>query len=182
MDYIKFEIRNGKVFVHGYPGLEGQKGFLAGDGIAFFYGEGWRNYELYLANTLTGKIRNLSTTDGVLLVNDDEIDYDAIAKTCKYGFGNARAKAICYAGINRWGDFKDGLCAISWTLYPDGRYFADDDGFGMEDNNEEVVYAIIDTELNIIEPFRPIKDVTAYLNEIRKSKNSFEFSKKRTRL
>ena len=55
-------------------------------------------------------------------------------------------------------------------LYPDDRYFADSDGFGMEDNDEEEVYAIIDTDLNIVEPFRPIKDVAAYLNEIRKNK------------
>lgn len=54
-------------------------------------------------------------------------------------------------------------------LYPDGRYFADSDGFGMEDNDEEEVYAIIDTDLNIVKPFRPIKDVAAYLKELRKN-------------
>jgi uncharacterized protein YegL len=40
----------------------------------------------------------------------------------------------------------------------------------MEDNDEEEVYAIIDTDLNIVESFRPIKDVSAYLIEIRKNK------------
>lgn len=122
---------------------------------------------MHLANTLTGKIRKLSTTEGGLLVDDDDIDYDLIAKECKNGIGNARAKAIRYAGINRWDGFKDGLCAISWMLYPDGRYFADSDGFGMEDNDEEEVYAIIDTNLVIVEPFRPIKDVANYLKELR---------------
>ena len=138
--------------------------------MAIFFGKGWRNYELYIANTLTGKIRKLSTIDGELLVDDDDIDYDAIVKLCENGLHNARNKEIRYAGINRWDGFKDGLCAISWMLYPDGRYFADSDGFGMEDNDEEEVYAIIDTDLNIVEPFRPIKDVAAYLNEIRKNK------------
>jgi len=32
-------------------------------------------------------------------------------------------------------------------LYPDGRYFADEDGYGMEDNEEENVYCIIDSNL-----------------------------------
>lgn len=68
---------------------------------------------MHVANTLTGKIRKLSTADGELLVNDDDIDYDAIVKLCENGIGNARTKAICYAGINRWDGFKDGLCAIS---------------------------------------------------------------------
>ena len=56
-------------------------------------------------------------------------------------------------------------------LYPDGRYFADSDGFGMEDNDEEEVYAIIDTNLVIVEPFRPIKDVANYLKELRNKKH-----------
>lgn len=167
---IEFKIRDGEVVIHGYPELENRKGVIVGDGIAFFFGEGWRNYELYIANTITGKIRKLSTANGNLLVDDNDIDYDAIAKECENGIGNAQAKAIRYAGLNRWDGFKDGLCAISWMLYPDGRYFADEDGFGMEDNDEEEVYAIIDTDLNIVEPFRPIKDVAAYLKEIRKNK------------
>ena len=167
---IEFKIRDGEVVIHGYPELENRKGVIVGDGIAFFFGEGWRNYELYIANTITGKIRKLSTANGNLLVDDNDIDYDAIAKECENGIGNAQAKAIRYAGLNRWDGFKDGLCAISWMLYPDGRYFADEDGFGMEDNDEEEVYAIIDTDLNIVEPFRPIKDVAAYFKEIRKNK------------
>ena len=167
---IRFEQRDNYIFVYGYPELKDRKGILAGDRMAFFFGEGWRNYELHVANTLTGKIRKLSTADGELLVNDDDIDYDAIVKLCENGIGNARTKAICYAGINRWDGFKDGLCAISWMLYPDGRYFADSDGFGMEDNDEEEVYAIIDTNLVIVEPFRPIEDVTAHLKELRKNK------------
>ena len=167
---VDFKIRGNEVFVSGYPELENRKGVIAGDGMAFFFGEGWRNYELYVANTLTGKIRKLSTVNGELLVDDSNIDYDAIAKECENGIGDAKAKVICYAGLNRWDGFKDGLCAISWMLYPDGRYFADEDGFGMEDNDEEEVYAIIDIDLNIIEPFRPIKDVAAYLKEIRKEK------------
>ena len=167
---VKFTIQGNDVKVSGYPELENRKGTIVGDGIAFFFGEGWRNYELYVANTLTGKIRKLSTTDGEMLVDDNDIDYDAIAKVCENGIGNAKAKVICYAGLNRWDGFKDGLCAISWTLYPDGRYFADEDGYGMEDNDEEEVYAIIDTDLKIVEPFRPIKDVSTYLEKIRKEK------------
>ena len=81
---IRFEQRDNDVFVYGYPELKDRKGILAGDGMAFFFGEGWRNYELHVANTLTGKIRKLSTTDGELLVNDDDIDYDEIVKLCAF--------------------------------------------------------------------------------------------------
>ena len=165
-DSIKFGVKGKDVTVSGYPELEGCEGTLEGDGMAFFFGD---NRELYIANTQTGKIHKLSTIDGELLVDDDDINFDAIVKLCENGIGNARAKAIRYAGINRWDGFKDGLCAISWMLYPDGRYFADSDGFGMEDNDEEVVYAIIDTDLNIVEPFRPIDNIEDYLKKLRKN-------------
>lgn len=164
---IRFEIRDSEVRIYGYSQLEGRKGIIVGDGMAFFFGKGWRNHELYIANTSTGKIRKLATTDGRLLVDDEDIDYASIANTCGNGIGNARAKSIRYAGINRWDGFKDGICAISWMLYPDGEYFADSDGFGMKENDEEEVYAIIDTDLNIVEPFRPIKDIANHLRELR---------------
>lgn len=164
-DSIKFRVKGKDVTVSGYPELEGCEGTLEGDGMAFFFGD---NRELYIANTQTGKIRKVSTEES-LLVNDNEIDIEAIAKVCENGLHNAQSKAIRYAGINRWDGYKNGMCAISWTLYPDGRYFADSDGFGMEDNDEEVVYAIIDTDLNIVEPFRPIDNIEAYLKKLRKN-------------
>lgn len=162
---IKFRVKGNNVTVSGYPELEGCEGTLEGDGMAFFFGD---NRELYIANTQTGKIRKVSTGES-LLVNDNEIDIKAIAKVCENGLHNAQSKAIRYAGVNRWDGFKNGMCAITWTLYPDGRYFADSDGFGMEDNDEEVVYAIIDTDLDIVEPFRPIDNIEAYLKKLRKS-------------
>ncbi len=164
---IKFERKENEVYVYGYPELEGRKGVDAGDGMAFFFGCEWDNYELYAANMLTGKIRKISSKGGLLLVDNDDIDYEAIAQACRHGIENAKNKAVCYAGMNRWDGFKNGLCAISWMLYPDGEYFADSDGFGMESNDEEVVYAIMDTNLDFIEPFRPIKNVSEYLKKIR---------------
>ena len=166
---VNFEISDNRVNVQGYPTLEGREGHLVGDGMAFFYGEGYGNQEVYVANTLTGKIRQLSTSGGKLLVDDDEIDYESIAKTCRSGLTNAKNKAVRYAGLCRWGDFKNGICAMSWMLYPEGYYFADSDGFGVEPDDEEVVYAIINANLEIIEQFRPIQDVDKYLEEMRES-------------
>lgn len=50
--------------------------------------------------------------------------------------------------------FKDGVALVEWTLYPDGRYFMDEDGFGMEDNEESVLYGFIDTHANVVVPFQ----------------------------
>ena len=121
---------------------------------------------MYITNIVTGKTRKLTSGAG-LLVEDSEIDYEAISRKCPHGIENARAKAIRYAAVNTWDGFKDGYCAISWMLYPDGMYFADSDGFGVEDCNEEEVYAIVDTNLDIIEPFRPINDIAYHLEKLR---------------
>lgn len=173
---IEFEVKGNEVYVTGYPELEGCRGCLGGERMAFFFGRG--TYGLHVANMQTGKIRKLSTGSGKLLVEDSEIDIDAIEKEFCHGVDNARNRHIRYAGLNRWDGFKEGFCAISWMLYPDGQYFADSDGFGMECNGEENVYAIIDRNLEIVEPFRPISDVSAYLKKIREEKNSKQIKEK----
>ena len=45
-------------------------------------------------------------------------------------------------------------------------------------NEEETVYAVIDTNLDIIKPFRPLKDVDKYLEEIRKTNREITTRKK----
>jgi len=43
-------------------------------------------------------------------------------------------------------------------LYPDGRYFADEDGFGMEDNDEVNIAAYIDTRCRVVVKFQDLED------------------------
>lgn len=165
---IKFTlVDTKKVCVSGFPELEGREGCYLGEGMAMFWGKEWRNYELFVANTHTCKIRKLSTEGGTMLVDDREIDLDLIEKKCPHGYRNAKDKVLKYEGLNRYGGFEKGVCAISWMLYPEGRYFADSDGFGGEDNEEECVYAIMDTHLDFIVPFRPVDNIEKLLEEVR---------------
>ena len=162
---IKFSVNEltQEVTVDGYPELSGRKGICGGDGMAFFFGKGWGNQEVIVANMTTGKIRKISTEQGILLVDDKDINFDLIEYKCKNGYLNAKNKRVKYSGVNRWDGFKNGLCAISWMLYPEGRYFEDSDGFGGEDNDEEVVYAIMNTDLEFVIPFRPFQDIKSDL-------------------
>lgn len=50
--------------------------------------------------------------------------------------------------------FKQGVALVTWTLYPDGQYFMDEDGYGMEDNDESVLYGFIDTNARVVIPFQ----------------------------
>lgn len=132
-----------------------------GENMAVFSGEG-RSYTII--NKETGKTRQLVSEDGSLLVTDNEIDFDAIYKGCPDFNG---CKSVRY-WFGRYDKFRNGVCVICWTIYPDGRYFADEDGFGMEDNDEENAYYIINKELEIIVPFQPMDDVKEMLKKYEK--------------
>lgn len=151
------------VRIEGVPELERLEGVIVGEGIVFL---GNSNEKLFVFNSHTGEMRKLVQAN-CLLVGDEDIDLEAISHVCQHGYNNASTKALKYGGLSRWGNFSCGITALSWTLYPDGMFFADEDGFGMEDNDEEVVYAIIDTHFNVIEPFRPIDDIDTYLKVLR---------------
>lgn len=50
--------------------------------------------------------------------------------------------------------FKNGVALVKWTLYPDGCYFMDEDGYGMEDNHESALYGFIDKQARVLIPFQ----------------------------
>jgi hypothetical protein len=56
-------------------------------------------------------------------------------------------------------------------LYPDGMYFADEDGFGMEDNDEVEIYCVIDKDFNVLRPFQYGKSALALLHEVEMERN-----------
>ena len=117
---VVFNIQGKSVTVVGHPELEGLKGFLIGEGMALFFGH---EHEVHFANTKTGKMRKFVTSSGQVLIEDKDVDIEAIEEGCIYGVDNARRKAAPYALLNRWDNFKCGLNALVWTLYPDGRFF-----------------------------------------------------------
>lgn len=55
-----------------------------------------------------------------------------------------------------WNSFKNGLLEFFWTVQPDGRYYADDDGFGMEDDVEIRLKSHLDKNGDFTEPFAPV--------------------------
>lgn len=121
----------------------------------------------YLVNKATGKVRQIDIPGHLVGFSDEEIDFDTLDKVPNSH--NAHSRRIAYAGIGRWDDCQNGLFALSWMLYPDGRYFADSDGFGGEDNDELMVYCVMDDDFNVIRPFTIVRDIRALLKELRET-------------
>lgn len=54
--------------------------------------------------------------------------------------------------------FRGGVAEVQWQINPDGRYFMDDDGFGMTDDVEIALMGKIDREGRVVKKFTYIKD------------------------
>ena len=121
----------------------------------------------YIVNKDTGQARLIDDNGFLVGFTDAEIDFATIDKL--ENSHNAHPRRIAYAGINRYNDCQNGIFALCWMLYPDGRYFEDEDGFGGEDNDELTVYCIMDDDLNVIRPFTVVSDIKALLAEVRAS-------------
>ena len=55
---------------------------------------------------------------------------------------------------SEFGVFDDERYYMHWQVQPDGRYWADEDGFGWESDSEIVLQALIDRKGNFMGPFR----------------------------
>lgn len=124
----------------------------------------WKNNELWLKNTKTEVVRQLYAGDFIRGFNDSDFDWEAIGKLEHNR--NAYSREMRYGKISRWDDFIDGYCAFCWTLHPDGRYFADSDGYGAEDDDEVVIYTILNNNFEVVVPWCPM-DVRAVLKKLR---------------
>ena len=165
---VRFEINDSIVIAHGIPELEGLTGGLVGDGVASFYKKDERKW--YLANTETGRWRKMKNRR-MMVLDDSEIDFEAVKVQCKHGLYNAERRLICYSDVSLYDNkFQNGYSGIKWMIYPAGQYFADSDGFGGEDCSEELLGAIIDKNLDFVEPFKPLKDISALLRKYREGK------------
>ncbi len=49
--------------------------------------------------------------------------------------------------------FEEGICKFSWMVQPDGRYWMDEDGYGMTSDNEVWLYAYINEDGRFVTPF-----------------------------
>ena len=159
--------RNKTILMADDPQLKNCKRYKVGEEMYSLKNE---EGDFYLMNSKTGVVRQISSADGRVLVDNQEIDWETVERECEHGLYNARRKDLNYGAMSRWDYFKNGICILCWTLYPDGEYFMDSDGFGMEDNEEETIYGVIDTRLEFVEPFRPIRDVENYLKQLRKAR------------
>ncbi len=104
---------------------------------------------------------------GLRFVNfsSDDIDWESLKSLPKDAVGRAHWLSALYPSFVR--QFKNGVAEVSWQLNPDGRYYMDDDGFGMTDDEEITIYGFIDRQMNVLVKFRYINDDWDQLKQMR---------------
>ena len=91
----------------------------------------------------------------LMTVTQDDIDWDSLKDLPEDAQERARALSFHFPSFIR--HFKNGVAEVSWQLNPDGRYYMDDDGFGMTDDEEIEIYGFIDTKGKVLVKFKNIK-------------------------
>lgn len=138
----------------GHPLLEKLSIHPIGEGMLWI---GNSRGPLFFANYFTGKARQLLDENSNLVgFVDRDFDWEKL-KTVEHPY-DVNHKHVDYGGLGRNNDYRNGICCLCWMLHPDGRYYADEDGFGMEDDDEENIYCVINSDLRIVIPWQPMTD------------------------
>lgn len=86
----------------------------------------------------------------------DDIDWKSLEGLSQNVIDKARnLNAIFPTFVRR---YKNGVAEVSWQINSDGRYYMDEDGFGMTDDEEITIYGYIDRNGKPQVKFRTIKD------------------------
>ena len=132
--------------------------FLVSDlgcGMQRYRSRNWGNKGLIILNTTTKAVYPLVWPDGeITIFKKDDINWDNVGKL-EHNNDAHRLWVNYRFSIDR---FENGVARLDWMLYPDGMYFADEDGFGIEDNDEVYVSAYIDTNCRILIKFQEMEE------------------------
>ncbi len=96
---------------------------------------------------------------------DEDIDWESIDKLPEEI--KMRAKRMSAHFPTFIHKFNDGIAEVSWQLNPEGRYFMDEEGYGMTCDDEITVYGFIDRAMNMLVKFRYIDNNWDCLKEMR---------------
>lgn len=88
----------------------------------------------------------------LLTVTDDDIDWHSLKRVKdEDAIDVARFRLFIYPGdISR---YVNGMAKVRWEINPDGRFYCDEDGFGMTAHVEINLYGVIDRKGKVVKKF-----------------------------
>ena len=106
----------------------------------------------YLVNHLACEAYEfMDETERLLLVSDDDIEWESLMGLPSKAIARARAHSGLYPTVIR--AYHNGEAEVTWQINPDGRYFMDEDGYGMTDDKEITLVGTIDRTGKVLRKF-----------------------------
>ena len=129
-----------------------------GEGMAVIYQViwGWWKPRFVLNHTAKTAFEFMDGNERLVTVTTEDIDFDSLKKLPEEAIERAECLSFQFPSFIR--GFRNGVARVDWQLNPDGRYYQDDDGFGMTDDEEIEIYGFIDTKGNALVKFKAIQD------------------------
>ena len=139
-----------------------------GEGMAVI-GEtmwGWWKHRFLINHNTKRAYEFMDKDQNLVTVTQDDIDWESLKNLPEDVQNTARSLSSHFPSFIR--HFENGVAQVSWQLNPDGRYYMDEDGYGMTDDEEVEIYGFIDTEGKVVVKFRNINECYGELGKMRK--------------
>lgn len=144
--------------------------------VESLFGEYWKPRFLLDHNTKTA-YEWMDTNCRLVNVSDDDIKWDSLKELPEELLERVRERDAFYPSF--FYQFEDGISEVRWQLNPDGRYWMDDEGYGMTDDIEVNIYGVMDTSCNMVIPFQMIEDFNQLIALEEKAKKIVASRKKK---
>ena len=139
-----------------------------GEGMAVVYEciWGWWKPRFLVNNNTRCAFEFMDGNEHLVTVTEDDIDWNSLKNLPDDALNRADALSFHFPSFIR--GFVNGVALVSWQLNPDGRYYMDDDGFGMTKDKEIEIYGFIDQNAKVVVKFRNINNLDE-LEQMRKT-------------
>lgn len=123
-----------------------------GMGVVYQLINGWWKPRYILNNNTQTAFEFMSHSQYLLTVEADDIEWNSLKKLPESVIDNARTQLAMFPTFVE--SFHNGVARVRWQINPDGRYYMDDDGFGMTCDKEVEIYGYINKEGKVVGKFR----------------------------
>lgn len=123
-----------------------------GMGVVYQLINGWWKLRYILNNNTKTAFEFMSRGQYLMTVKEEDIEWSTLKELPEDVQNNARTQFAMYPTFVE--GFSNGVARVRWQINPDGRYWMDDDGFGMTSDVEVEIYGYINKEGKVVGKFR----------------------------
>ena len=113
---------------------------------------GWWKPRFLLDNKTQEAYEFLDMNEHFVKFSENDVEWSILRDVPGDAWGRARTGNATYP--THVGKFENGIAKVWWQINPDGRYFMDEDGYGMTDDEEIELMGAIDRTGKVVKKYR----------------------------